>query len=271
MSPLQGRPVQGRTVAVTGAARGIGAAIAGEVVRRGGRVLLGDLDAETVAATAAGLGPGATSGPLDVTDDASYASWLAGTDVDVLVSNAGVMWVGAYDEEPPGAGFRMMDVNFWGVVRGTRLVLPAMLARGGGHVVTVASLASCIGPRGEATYGASKHAVHGWLKAVRAELRGRGVEFTVVMPAVVETALAAGTSPGGAPLLTPEQVAVATVDAIEKPRFEVFVPARTGVLIRLFALLPQRGRDLLYERLVPDQVRATDRAQRAEYENKHVL
>ena len=260
-----------RTVAITGAARGIGAAVAAEVVRRGGRVLLGDLDAEAVAAVAARLGPAAVSGRLDVTDDASYAQWLELAQVDVLVSNAGVMWVGAYDEEPEAAGHRMMDVNFWGVVRGTRLVLPGMLQRGAGHVVTVASLASYIGPRGEATYGATKHAVHGWTKAVRAELRGRGVDFTLVLPAVVETELAAGTDSGGVARLTPQQVASVVVDAIERPRFEVFVPARTSALVRIFALLPQTARDRMYERLVPDQVRSTDRAARAAYEQRQVL
>lgn len=69
--------LRGKTVAITGAARGIGAAVAEEVVRRGGRVLIGDLDASAVAATAARLGPAATSGPLDVTSEESYASWLA--------------------------------------------------------------------------------------------------------------------------------------------------------------------------------------------------
>lgn len=260
-----------RTVAITGAARGIGAAVAAEVVRRGGRVLLGDLDAEAVAAVAARLGPAALAGRLDVTDDASYVQWLELAQVDVLVSNAGVMWVGAYDEEPEAAGRRMMDVNFWGVVRGTRLVLPAMLARGNGHVVTVASLASYVGPRGEATYGATKHAVHGWIKAVRAELRGRGVDFTLVLPAAVETELAAGTASGGVARLTPEQVATAVVEAIESPRFEVFVPARTGALVRIFALLPQVARDQMYERLVPDQVRRADRGARAKYEQRQVL
>ena len=264
--------LSGKTVAITGAARGIGAAIAAEVVRRGGRVLLGDLDADAVAAVADRLGPSATAGRLDVTDDASYAAWLAlSPDVDALVNNAGVMWVGPHDEEPEAAARRMMEVNFWGVVRGTRLVLPQMRARRRGHLVTVASVASYVSPAGEATYAATKHAVHGWLKGVRAELRGSGVELSVVLPAVVDTELAAGTASGGVPRLTPEQVATAVADVLERPRFEVFVPAKAGLLIRLLALLPQRGRDLLHARMVPDQAKLTDQAARAEYERRQVL
>jgi short-subunit dehydrogenase len=166
----------------------------------------------------------------------------------------------------------MMDVNFFGVVRGTRLVLPAMRARGRGHVVTIASLASYVGPIGEATYGATKHAVHGWTKAVRAELRGSGVDFSLVLPGVARTELAEGTVPGrGGTMLTPEEIATAVADVIERPRFEVFVPKVTGPLIRLMALLPQRGRDALYAAVVPDQVRKADRAARAEYERRQVL
>ena len=190
----------------------------------------------------------------------------------MLVNNAGVMWVGPYDEEPESASRRMMDVNFWGVVRGTRLVLPGFRARRRGHVVTVASLASYVGPIGEATYGATKHAVHGWTKAVRAELRGSGVDFSLVMPGVAQTELAAGTSPGrGAKLLSPLEIARATVDVIERPRFEVYVPSYTGALLRLMAVLPQSGRDLLYRTFVPDQLAVLDRAARADYERRTVL
>lgn len=263
--------LDGRTVAITGAARGIGAAIAEEVVRRGARVLLGDLDLPAVEQQALRLGPAAVAGHLDVTDTGSYEAWLALADVDVLVNNAGVMWVGAYDEEPEAAGRTMMDVNFWGVVRGTRLVLPGFRERRRGHVVTVASLASYIGPVGEATYGATKHAVHGWTKAVRAELRGSGVDFSLVMPTVVETELAAGTSSGAVPRLTPQQVAAAVADVLERPRFEVFVPKRTAALVRVLAVLPQGARDRVYTALVPDQVKVADRAARESYERRRVL
>ena len=256
------------TIAITGAARGIGLAIAEELVRRGRPVLLGDLSGDEIAAVAARLGPLAVAGPLDVTDDASYTAWLALAPVGALVNNAGVMWVGSYAEEPEAAGRTMMDVNFWGVVRGTRLVLPGFVARGGGHVVTVASVASHVAPSGEATYAATKHAVRGWLSGVRAELRGSGVDISIVLPAVVETELAAGTASGGVARLAPAQVAVAVAGVLATPRFETFVPARTGALVRVMALLPQRGRDLMFARLVPDQVTATDKAAREDYQRR---
>jgi short-subunit dehydrogenase len=252
------------TIAITGAARGIGAAIAQQLAGEGHHVLLGDLD-PTVLELAQALG--GTGGVLDVTSQSSYEQWWALVDrVDVLVNNAGVMWVGRFDEEPEATARRQFEVNFHGVVRGTRLAL----AHGTRTVVTVASAASYVAPAGEATYAASKHAVHGWMKAVRQELKGTGVQLCLVMPTVVETELAAGTSEGGVPRLAPADVARAVAEVIAKPRFETFVPRRVSALARLLAVLPQSGRDLAYARLVPDQVRATDHSKRADYEARRL-
>ena len=243
------------TVAITGAARGIGAAIARELAPTYD-LLLGDL--QGCAELAAELG--CAHGVLDVTDEASFAAWLATTRVDVLVNNAGVMWVGPYDAEPAGTPEKQMAVNVHGVTRGTRLAI----AQGARTVVTVASAASYVSPAGEATYAATKHAVLGWMKAVRQEVPH--VQLCLVLPTVVETELAAGTASGGVPPLQPEDVAKAVARVIAKPRFETFVPGRISALNRVLAVLPQRGRDLMYRRLVPDQVRDTDRAQRVDYE-----
>lgn len=252
------------TIAITGAARGIGAAIAQEVAGRGHRVLLGDLD-DAVVDLAASLG--GVGGVLDVTSQASYEAWWSLVEqVDVLVNNAGVMWVGHFDEEPEAAIRRQFDVNVHGVVRGTRWAL----AHGTKTIVTVASAASYVAPAGEATYAATKHAVHGWMKAVRQELKGTGVQLCLVMPTVVETELAAGTSEGGVARLQPVDVARAVADVIAKPRFETFVPARVSVLAKLLAVLPQRGKDLAYARLVPDQVQAADQSVRADYEARRL-
>jgi short-subunit dehydrogenase len=256
------------TVAITGAARGIGEAIARQLASQGYSLLLGDLDA-TVVSLAESLG--GVGGVLDVTSAESFAAWLALVpSVDILVNNAGVMWVGPYSAEPEAVARKQFDVNVHGAIRGARLVLPTMLARRSGTVVTVASVASYISPAGEATYAATKHALHGWMKAVRQEIAGSGVSLCLVLPTVVETELAVGTDSGGVPRLTPEQVAAAVAAVIVRPRFETFVPARVGVLVRVLALLPQQGRDLMYRRLVPNQVKAAGLAARADYEARRL-
>lgn len=265
---------RGRVIAVTGAARGIGLAIARRLTAAGAFVAIGDLDAEAAIAAAAQL-PGAAAGfALDVTDSASFGRFLDAVEaqwgtIDVLVNNAGVMWVGPFDEESEQATHRQLEVNLHGVIRGVRLAAPRMRARGRGHIVTVASAASKLAPAGEATYAATKHGVYGYLSAVRAELRGSGVDLSVVMPTVVETELAAGTSSGAVARLTPDDVAAAVAEVIARPRFEVTVPRYVGPLARAAGLLPDALRVAVLRRMVPDQVVALreNRSARARYEN----
>jgi NADP-dependent 3-hydroxy acid dehydrogenase YdfG len=265
---------QGRVIAVTGAARGIGMAIAERVSAAGARVAIGDLDADAAVAAAAQL-PGAAAGfTLDVTDSGSFGRFLDAVEarwgpIDVLVNNAGVMWAGPFDEESEQATHRQLEVNLHGVIRGVRLAAPRMRARGRGHIVTVASAASKLAPAGEATYAATKHGVYGYLSAVRTELRGSGVELSVVMPTVVETELAAGTSSGAVPRLTPDDVAAAVAEVIARPRFEVTVPRYVGPLARAAGLLPDALRMAVLRRMVPDQVAALreNRSARMQYEN----
>jgi hypothetical protein len=212
---------------------------------------------------------------VDVTDSGSFRAYLDQAErqlgpLDVLVNNAGVMWVGAFEHEPEDAALRQFDVNFHGVVRGMKLAIPGMRRRGSGHIVNVASAASKLPPAGEASYAASKHAVYGYCMAVRQELRGTGVELSVVMPVVVETELAAGTSHGRAKRLAPAEVAEAVAGAIERPRFEVFVPRSIAGWSRVMGVLPQPGRDLLYRTMMPDQVKATDQDARKGYEERAV-
>lgn len=251
-----------RVVAVTGGARGIGREIARHLAAAGACVAIGDRDGEAVRSTAAQL-PGTVQGfDLDVTDSASFRSFLAAVEsafgpIEVLVNNAGVMWVGPFDEELDSATQRMLDVNLGGAIRGVRLAAPAMRSRGRGHIVTIASAAALLSPPGESTYAATKHGVRGYLVGVREELRGSGVELSVIMPGVVDTDLAAGTATGAAKLLQPADVARVVVRTIQRPRFEVTIPGYVGPLARVVALLPQRVRDGVLRRMVPDQIAAT--------------
>lgn len=255
------KSVAGCVIAVTGGARGIGRAIASRLAANGAYVAIGDHEPENARATARELGGNVEGFNCDVTDSDSFGAFLHAVEsrwgpVDVLVNNAGVMWVGAFDQEPESAVERQIAVNLHGVIRGVKLAVPAMRARGGGHIVTIASAAAKLSPAGEATYAATKHGVFGYLSGVRAELRASGVALSVVMPGVVDTELAAGTSSGAARMLTPDDVADAVVATIRRPRFEVTLPSYVGPLARWCNVLPQRCRDFLLRLMAPDQITA---------------
>lgn len=264
--------LDGRVVAITGAARGIGRATAAALLAEGARVAIGDLDAGLAKRTAAVLGAGAVALPLDVTDRASFAAFLdeAGErlgPLHALVNNAGIMHLGPFLDEPDEVTARQVAVNLHGVLLGMKLALPLLLARGRGHVVNVSSLAGRIGLPGGATYSASKHAVLGASEAVRWELRGTGVDISAVVPGVVDTELAAGEATTRVRMLRPEQVGQAIVAAMRRPRFEVVVPREARVLLRVAPLLPSRVRDAAARAVGADRVLAgADPAQRAAYE-----
>lgn len=257
-------------MAVTGGARGIGHAIATELTERGAAVAVGDLGLDR-------SGPLGAVGsirryPLDVTDEESFSTFLSDVaadlgPIDILINNAGVMWVGPFDAESPAAAEKMIAVNLMGVIRGVRLAAPTMRKRGRGQIITIASAASKLAPPGESTYAATKHGVLGYLTGVREELRGSGVVLSVVMPTVVETALAVGTSAGSVRQLQPGDVAGAVISTVGRKRFHVWVPASVGPLVAVSGLLPQRVRDQLLRRAVPNQVAAvSDSTMRADYE-----
>jgi len=264
----------GKVIAVTGGASGIGREIARRLATAGAYVAIGDLDITTAEATAAELPGEVAAFELDVTDDDSFAAFLEQVRTwrrypDVLVNNAGVMWVGPFEDEPASATRGQVDVNLHGVIHGVRQAAPAMRARGAGQIVTVASAASKLAPAGEATYAATKHAVYGYLSAVRTELHGSGVTLSVVMPGVVDTNLAAGTDSGPLRMLTPTDVAEAVFSAVTRPRFEISVPRRLGAVARLAAALPDSARFRLIRAVVPNQLTAgVDRSARRAYETR---
>ena len=268
MSRTRAQTLTGQVVAITGGAHGIGREIAAEFSAAGAQVAIGDIDLDAARKTGAELGVHASR--LDVTDPDCQSAFLTEVahelgPIDIFVSNAGLMWVGSFAEEPASAARAQIEVNLLGVINGIKAVAPVMLARGRGHLITVASAGSILPTPGEATYAATKHGVLGYLKAVRAEMRGTGVRVTAIMPGVVDTALAAGTSSGAAKLLTPAEVARVVVKAAVRPRFEVTVPGFIGPAARVVNLLPTLIRDRICAALVPNQLEAR-KNQRRDYE-----
>jgi NADP-dependent 3-hydroxy acid dehydrogenase YdfG len=269
----QPRTLAGRVVAITGAARGIGRATAVALVREGATVAIGDLDVEVARRTADEIGPRAAAFGLDVADRASFERYVAAVEeqlgpVDVLVNNAGIMPLGPFTAEDDATARRLVDINVHGVLHGMKVVLPRFVARGEGHVVNVASAAGKAPYPGGATYCGTKHFVVGVSETVRGELRGTGVDLSVVMPVVVDTELASGVgSPRGVPRIKPEDVADAIVATLKRPRFDVYVPRSIGPLTALGAVLPRRVRELVMRAIGADRVLwEVDAAARRRYE-----
>lgn len=263
--------LRGQVVAVIGGANGIGKEISRQLVVAGAKVAIGDRDQTAATRTAGQLRGELLALAVDVTDPESVDEYLTDIEkqwgrVDVVVNSAGVMSVGPFDAESTTATRAQLDVNLFGAINVIKAIAPDMRARGAGHIIVLASAASLLPTPGEASYAASKHGVYGYMKAVRAELRGSGVELTIVMPTVVDTALAAGTSSGAATMLQPADVAQAVLKAIQRPRFEVAIPRYLSPARRAIDILPTRLRDAIYRRLVPDQVHASDPTARADYE-----
>lgn len=184
-----------KTVLVTGASSGIGEACARRFAERGARVLLCARRLDRVAALGAELGgPGeAHAFALDVRDraavDAAVAAlppqWQA---VDILVNNAGLAaGFGRLPDNDPDDWDRMLDTNVKGLLNVTRAVVPGMVARGGGHVVNIGSVAGHETYPGGAVYCASKAAVDRITKGLRLDLLGTGVKVSTVDPGLVET------------------------------------------------------------------------------------
>ncbi|ADB54319.1 SDR family oxidoreductase [Conexibacter woesei] len=271
----QPRSLTGKVVAITGGARGIGRATAAALVAKGARVAIGDLDLAVTERTAQELGGDVVALRLDVTDRASFAQFLEQTEqrlgpLDVLVNNAGIMHLGVFAEESDGAATRQIDINLHGVITGSKLALARFLPRRTGHLVNVASTAGKTGIPGGATYSATKHAVVGLTDAIRAELRGSGVETSVVMPVPVNTELAAGLQQGrGIEVVEPEDVANEIVAALEFPRHDVFVPRSVGPLTRFALLLPRGVAERIGRLMRTDKILAgADPAARAAYEQR---
>jgi NAD(P)-dependent dehydrogenase (short-subunit alcohol dehydrogenase family) len=265
--------LSGSVVAITGGARGIGAATAEALLGQGALVAIGDIDAEEALSTAARLGRGTVALGLDVTDSGSFSSFLDGVQerlgpLDVLINNAGIMPIGPFVEETDEMAHRLLDINLHGVINGSKLALERFIPRGRGHLVNVASTAGKVGFSGGATYCATKHGVVGLSEAIRQEVRGSQISVSIVMPIVVRTELGSGLpDTRGFKAVAPSVVADAIVDALLTGRVDVFVPREVGPLVRAQAVFPRSVTDAITRLLRADRVLSRpDPAARAAYD-----
>jgi short-subunit dehydrogenase len=197
----------GRICLITGAASGIGAALALDLARRRAVLALLDVDAEgleRVAALAREVGAAeVTTYTVDLSDGgdrldlaAEIASRHGG--IDLLINNAGVTLMGTFEQNRMSDFDWLLEINLHAVIRLTKAFLPQLLARPGSHLVNVSSLFGLIAPPGQVAYATSKFGVRGFTEALRHEIEPLGVGVTVVHPGGIKTNIAANARLSGA-------------------------------------------------------------------------
>jgi NADP-dependent 3-hydroxy acid dehydrogenase YdfG len=262
-----GAPIDGRTAVITGAASGIGQAMARRLAAHGCPLALADVDAAGVRATAASLGAGAPvlARAVDVGDRdavrafaADVVAW-APAPLGMVFNNAGVTALQRVADGAPEDDDWVMDTNFRGVSAGVRAFLPTLLAQRSGVVVNMSSVFGLVGVAHQSAYSASKFAVRGYTDALRQELRGTGVRAVVVHPGAVRTAIvrnaraSAGEQAAAAAArsferwarLTPERAARHIHAGVVRGRSRILVGADAVALDVLARVAPARASDVL--------------------------
>lgn len=240
---------RGKVAAITGAASGIGRALAVRLAAEGCALSLCDVDEAGLAATAAlARDVKVTTARVDVSIRAAVFAWALATvrdhgAVNLIVNNAGVSLAATVEGVTPEEFEWIMGINFWGVVHGTQAFLPHLRASGDGHVVNVSSVFGLIAFAGQGAYNASKFAVRGYTECLRQELElsGAPVSATVVHPGGIQTNIARASrlSPSLRDLgidldrsrerfersfrTSPEEAAATILDAVRKNRRRVLI------------------------------------------------
>ncbi|MCH8142932.1 MAG: SDR family oxidoreductase [Proteobacteria bacterium] len=223
-----------KVIVITGAGSGIGRALARGMAAVGAKaVVCTDLDGESAAETAEMIGAAATSATLDVADEQAIETLVKQTEdsfggVDVFVSNAGYGKPGGLDL-PTEDWMHMMNVHAWSHLAAARAVIPGMLERGGGYLLSTASAAGLLTQMDSGLYAVSKHAAVAFAEWIAINYGDEGIGVSVLCPQAVRTNIGGPRKPGEQAkgqasfdgVLEPETVADACIEAIREERFLV--------------------------------------------------
>ncbi|MDQ6950695.1 MAG: SDR family oxidoreductase [Mariprofundales bacterium] len=238
----------GKKVVLTGAAGGMGSALAVALSQRGAQLVLVDRDAPALQALAKRLdGAHAVTGDLASTTGCKHvadeiSSLLGG--VDLLINLAGLNSFRPFEEEDPQAIERLIHVNLLAPMLLTNLLLPSMLSQGSGRIVNVGSVFGSIGFAWFSTYSASKFGLRGFSEALRRELADTGVRVTYVAPRAVKTPMNSDAiirmgEATGMNMDLPERVITRIVAAIDDDRKDSYIGFPESLFVRINAILPR--------------------------------
>lgn len=264
--------ISGKLAVITGAASGIGRATAIELARRGARVAVTDVNrdglAETEALIKAAGGEVATY-LLDVADrDAfhAFAQEIEETQggADIVINNAGVAQIARVEDLTYDDFEWVMNIDFWGMVYGTKAFLPQLQAKGSGHIVNVSSLFGLLAVPSQAAYNSAKFAIRGFTEALRHEMRGTEIRVSCVHPGGIKTNIVrnarflqstqatereeAVTGFDRIARTTPERAGIVIVDGIEKNRERILIGMDAKIIDLLQRLMPASYGKLLFRR-----------------------
>jgi all-trans-retinol dehydrogenase (NAD+) len=248
--------IRGRTVLITGGASGIGLLVGRRVLsHHAGHLVIWDVDKAALDQAMVELGRegGRVSAVhVDITDpqqvrQALRAIEAGGHSIDILVNNAAIVVGRPFVDHSSSDITQTMHVNAVAPMLLTRELLPGMIARGGGHIVNIASAAGMVSNPRMSVYASSKWAMIGWSDSLRLELEAStsGVRVTTVAPYYVHTGMFAGVRSPVIPILAPERVAEAIVSAITRDRIFVRLPWVVNLLPLVRGLLPARWFDVV--------------------------
>jgi NAD(P)-dependent dehydrogenase (short-subunit alcohol dehydrogenase family) len=244
----------GKGCVVTGAASGIGFALAAGLLQAGAAVFMADRDMQALASAVEKLSSHAGrvhSMAVDVTNQEQVQHMIEDAAsrhgrLDVLFNNAGIGATLPIEQATLDLWGRVIDINLWGVIYGTHFALPIMRRQGGGHIVNTASIAGLIPPPFQALYCATKYAVVGLSESLRFELGDEGIHFSVVCPGNVATAIFGPVKPPE-DAISPEEAAKIALEGVANKQGIIVLPEKYRQMWRSYWSSPEACEDGSWE------------------------